>query len=259
MNIFTQAVSMYCNKEQYEADLRKPLLDMGYEEICVTLWEICPVITNNGGDRLGEVTNIFHSTAEKYNRYFIDHYNPKLFLALAAMRKTTLSPGGRHFSVGKGEWIKNADFSIQQANALDGFRAIELWEKMTKEEIIKKFTMKEDLRELLTEGRAVVDNYGNVGMVVENPIKVIVWCNEVTSISKLNENLGIIGATTWEISKIHEIDNKEEFFRIINGGLIKLGKLVWQRKKQYTVDQLIEKAGLKKDEVEIIQKTEVKK
>ena len=251
--MFIQAVSMYCNKEQYEADLRQPLLDMGYNE-CDTdgWWELCPVITNNYGGRFGHVTNIGNSYINKYNRYFINHYNPKLFLALAAMRKTEFSPDGRYFSVGKGEWIMNAEFNIQQENVLNCFQSIELWKKITKEEIIKKFTMKEDLREILIEGRAVVDSFGNVGMVVENPIKVIVWCNGVTSISKLNENLGIISTTTREISKIHEIDNKEEFFRIIDGGLIKLGKLVWQRKTCYTIDQLIEKAGLKKDEIEII-------
>ena len=142
--MFIQAVSMYCNKEQYEADLRKPLLDMGYEEICVTLWEICPVITNNGGDRLGEVTNIFHSTAEKYNRYFIDHYNPKLFLALAAMRKTEFSPSGNYFSVDKGEWVKHIKCNTQKMISSNDALLTELWKKMTKEELIEKFTIIEN-------------------------------------------------------------------------------------------------------------------
>ena len=57
---------------------------------------------------------------------------------------------------------------------------------------------------------------------------------------------------TWNIFKIHEVD-KEEFLKIVNGNnKPKVGNLILKRKTCYTIDQLIEKAGLIKDEIEII-------
>ena len=35
MSKFIQPVSMVVTKEQYERDLRQPLLDMGYEEVSI--------------------------------------------------------------------------------------------------------------------------------------------------------------------------------------------------------------------------------
>lgn len=84
-NKFRQPVSMQVTKEQYEKDLREPLLRMGYKEVCEKEWEDMPILVTNFGNTIGEVSNTSKLHKENYNRHFIDHYNPKLFLAIAAM------------------------------------------------------------------------------------------------------------------------------------------------------------------------------
>ena len=43
---FIQPVSMRVTKEQYERDLRQPLLKMGYEE-ALSDWTLHPILTTN--------------------------------------------------------------------------------------------------------------------------------------------------------------------------------------------------------------------
>ena len=82
---FITPVSMPCTQEQYERDLRKPLLEMGYEERTITNWKITPILTNNFLGKVGLVCNVEVFTKHDNDRYYIHHYNPQLFLALAAM------------------------------------------------------------------------------------------------------------------------------------------------------------------------------
>ena len=85
-NKFTQPVSMQVTKEQYEKDLREPLLRMGYKEFNGLYWvdDGNYLVTNI--DRKNDGICILDNDAiYRYNRYFINHYNPKLFLAIAAM------------------------------------------------------------------------------------------------------------------------------------------------------------------------------
>lgn len=83
-NKFTQPVSMQVTKEQYEKDLRKPLLRMGYLELGVAKWVAAPILVTNYNTGFC-ISNTINEYRIRHNRYFINHYNPKLFLAIAAM------------------------------------------------------------------------------------------------------------------------------------------------------------------------------
>ena len=84
-NKFTQPVSMRVTKEQYKKDLREPLLRMGYLENVAAEWMIVPILVTNYGNTGFYISNTINEYKKKHNRHFIDHYNPKLFLAIAAM------------------------------------------------------------------------------------------------------------------------------------------------------------------------------
>lgn len=96
MSKFITAVSMACTQEQYEQDLRKPLLEMGYKEEIFDNLSSYPVLVNNVNGDKGKISDVSISSKNDQNRYFIDHYNPKLYLALAAMTNETYGI--------KGEW-----------------------------------------------------------------------------------------------------------------------------------------------------------
>ena len=77
---FTCPVSMAVTEEQFNADLRQPLEKLGYRTFMTF---DSPHLCNNfnGTDGLCKMTHFF----KDHNRHFIDHYNPKLFLALASL------------------------------------------------------------------------------------------------------------------------------------------------------------------------------
>ena len=82
---FIQPVSMRVTQEQYERDLREPLLAMGYREILITSFTHTPILVNNYGGRNGILSNTDEEAVIIENRHFIPDYNPELFLAVAAM------------------------------------------------------------------------------------------------------------------------------------------------------------------------------
>lgn len=84
-NKFTQPVSMQVTKEQYERDLREPLLAMGYKECFITSFSYTPILVNNYGNNNGVLSNTNEEAAKIDNRHFIPEYNPEYFLAVAAM------------------------------------------------------------------------------------------------------------------------------------------------------------------------------
>ena len=84
-NKFTQPVSMQVTKEQYEKDLREPLLRMGYLELGVAEWVAAPVLVTNYANTGFCISNTINEYKKRHNRYFVPEYNPKLFLAIAAM------------------------------------------------------------------------------------------------------------------------------------------------------------------------------
>jgi len=84
MKNFTTPVSMKVTDEQFRKDLYQPLLDLGYKYSDSRLIpsRIC---TNFAGNNdLIDIDNKGRED-EYYKRYYIDHYNPELFLALAGM------------------------------------------------------------------------------------------------------------------------------------------------------------------------------
>jgi hypothetical protein len=131
---FTQPVSMQCSQEQFDADLKKPLKDLGYKIST----------TNHGYDQdeillvtkfMGESDFISSSTLPSkndHNRHFIDHYNPQLFLALASMTD-------EHNGIA-GEWYvgDNEEFEVRKNIGI----IKDYWKKATKKELITHFTKK---------------------------------------------------------------------------------------------------------------------
>jgi len=81
---FTCPVSMAVTEEQFNNDLRQPLIDLGYEIDFGCSFTCNEYIVNNIFDELGKVDNVSDWYLE-YNRHFIESYNPQLFLALASL------------------------------------------------------------------------------------------------------------------------------------------------------------------------------
>lgn len=93
---FTQPVSMQVNQEQF--DYLKPKLEaMGYVFHSDKNIGKYPIITTNydGFDGVVGVTAI--ELSERCSRHFIDHYNPELFLAIAAMTDAEYGIAGEHW------------------------------------------------------------------------------------------------------------------------------------------------------------------
>jgi hypothetical protein len=98
---FTQPVSMKCSEEQYKRDLKKALLSMGYKEYCLTHnGHGDEIIATNISGSHNIVSDIYFEDKNRHGRYFIEEYNPQLFLALAGM---TDSETGN-----VGEWWKRS-------------------------------------------------------------------------------------------------------------------------------------------------------
>ena len=90
MTEFIQPVSMRVTQEQYERDLREPLLAMGYKETLITSFSHTPILANNYGNNNGMLSNTCEEAAKIENRHFIPDYNPEYFLAVAAMTNEEL-------------------------------------------------------------------------------------------------------------------------------------------------------------------------
>jgi len=85
MSKFITPVSMKVTREEFNY-LEKELEKLGYESSLIGL--IYPVdnyIATNLGNTNNLFSNIDNETINRHDRYYIDSYNPELFLALAAM------------------------------------------------------------------------------------------------------------------------------------------------------------------------------
>ena len=157
---FIQPVSMRVTKEQYERDLREPLLKMGYKEYAINLYkkELDYLITNHSNNN-DSLTNLGKEYLNLNARYFIPDYNPEFFLAIAAMTdKETPIIGEWLVCIDEmayiisgyklGDLVKNGNPNI----TLNWFRRVtlqELIEKFTNKETIKEDTMKKELTQEL--------------------------------------------------------------------------------------------------------------
>lgn len=158
MKKFIQPVSMQVTKEQYEKDLKQPLKDLGYSSGFFT--NKYPILVNNLAGSIGQYSDIDFDSRNKYNRYFIDHYNPELFLAICAMNSETCGISGEYwvyignsdikdFTINKlyksRKSLNNYSVFIDDFNNINGFfvKNIINFRKVTLKELIENFNIKE--------------------------------------------------------------------------------------------------------------------
>ncbi len=249
--MFTQPVSMECTQEQYERDLKNPLLEMGYNETELTMWDKYPYLVTNYTGFEHKISNADYVDCESHSRYFIDHYNPELFLALAAM--TDIKKANEGEFGGKGEWIIHSD----KFEKLDKKRFFnDAWRKATKEELINKFTNKmeekQDLRELLQSGNIVEFRNGDMGIIIDTHMGRLIQSGQYWYMtSSYDEELNVTceGETELNIIRVREI----QYGGDILPGYWKAAPIIWERKepKEMTLDELIKEAGYEKGEIKI--------
>lgn len=272
MSKFTTAVCMACTQEQYERDLRKPLLDMGYRETDIRGIDNHPFIVNNHCGELGVITNLSNLTDDMYVRYLIDHYNPELYLGLAAMTNEKYGIKGEwwvytkvsyesftHDMLYKGLQSINHSFSfLNNKGERDGYADIPLYyfRKATKAEIIKYLTKEEVgmkyLGGLVQPGRIVELRDGKMGIIIKTHLDLIIqlehsWDNFDKYNPELKHNL----SKSNDIMRIREIDREYQILR----KYLKDAPIIWERKepKEYTLDEIIKMAGLNKEDIIIKQ------
>ena len=269
---FITAVCMACTQEQYERDLRKPLLDMGYKETDIRDIDNHPFIVNNLCGELGIISNLSNRGNDRYDRYFIDHYNPELFLALAAMTNEKYGIKGEwwvytqrrskrftHDMLYKGLQSIHRPFSfLDDKGKPNGHSGIPLhfFRKATKEEIIKHLTKEEVgmkyLGGLVQPGRIVELRDGKIGIIIKTHLGLIIqlersWDNFDKYNPELKHNL----SESNDIMRIREIDREYQILR----EYLKDAPIIWERKepKEYTLDEVLKMAGLNKEDIIIKQ------
>ena len=156
---FITPVSMQVTQEQFIKDLEQPLKDLGYN-INVASFGAYRILVNNSQNCLGYVNNLGTDKKLNHERYFIDHYNPELFLALAAMTNEKYGIVGEYWMCIKSS-TSFTDFTDNKLykcvridikdglplfkdnrdriNGYDGQTLNQYFRKATKEEIIKHF------------------------------------------------------------------------------------------------------------------------
>lgn len=251
--MFIQPVSMECTQEQYERDLKEPLLEMGYTEIGLTRWNKHPYLVTNFLDFKNVLSKVHNAFWESNGLYFIDHYNPELFLALAAMTEKRVVEEGE--LGGLGEWITVKDPSRNRYVKLLKNNQFfnDAWRKATKEELINKFTkkeeMEEDLRELLHSGDIVELRNGKMGIVIDTHLGKMIQLDGAYAETNCfnNELKGKIDE--WDIQRIMRINYGAQ----ILPKWFHEAPIIWERKepKEITLQELIEKAGYKAGEIKV--------
>lgn len=160
MSYFITPVSMQVTEEQFERYLKEPLKELGYViDKDITIFRSAPILVNNFIGHKGRVCNVTEANKTAFKRYYITHYNPKLFLALAAMTNVEYGKKGEWW-IRTGEdtpfFTKNKlykqveDFRNEEIRFLDDTESYHNWNKLvtfknkfrkaTKEEIITYFS-----------------------------------------------------------------------------------------------------------------------
>lgn len=142
---FSCPVSMKVTQEQYEKDLKQTLLDLGYY---VTSYPYnSDLLATNWAGMVSKATWFYYyedGTRNAHNRYFIDHYNPELFLALAGMREgDQIHVGEFMMGIDDGQLLKITSVDVKDDLSIGAFSSNyvqECWRKATKKEIIDFFT-----------------------------------------------------------------------------------------------------------------------
>lgn len=168
---FICPVSMECTEKQYINDLKEPLLNMGYKESYKTPMNAAHniLVTNYEGIS-GCISNVLNDRIHAEDRYFISEYNPKLFLALAAMTNDENGNYGEYWKfIGDGYgsvWTTNKLYSQivnnitkrcvfidnnDMPNSMQPFTK-DYFTKATKEEIINFLNTQESKEVKLIDG-----------------------------------------------------------------------------------------------------------
>jgi len=147
---FSTSVSMECTIEQFKQDLESGLSTLGYRT-CYSSHKVDLIVTRDAGSH----NRVFMyeqerspSSKNKEGRYYIDHYNPELFLALAAMTEDEewivgewlvhIGYSGNYSDIFKVKELIGANWENGMALPCDSNRRI--YRKATKEEIINHLT-----------------------------------------------------------------------------------------------------------------------
>lgn len=78
---------MLVTKEQYQKDLRKPLVELGYNTNYYSSdgYDYHPYIVNNARNKMGYTKAVTEAEKDRHGRYLVVGYNPELFLELAGL------------------------------------------------------------------------------------------------------------------------------------------------------------------------------
>jgi len=185
---FKQPVSMQVTQEQFERDLKEPLKALGYKMSPGMHIGTDGCIVNNHGNFSGEVDWIVVNKY-KYNRYFINHYNPLLFLALAAMTE------GEDAIIG--EYVKNKNDQTIHQVTISPFNVADsrFWVKPLKEELINHFTKKEIMPEKKIIGyKLTKPEYKEAALKITNTIAN--WENSLSNYDINIQQKGYINRLT---------------------------------------------------------------
>jgi len=155
--MFITPVSMKCTQQQYERDLKDSLLKMGYKEQNITYWSEYPYLCTNWGSNHNGIGNGYEYSnfVNAHNRYYIEEYNPQLFLALAAMTDDEEAIVGEYI-IAKDtkrhipktpERVESIDNGFYKTKSNANNWETEYYRKATKEEIINHFTKKQNTME----------------------------------------------------------------------------------------------------------------
>ena len=139
--MFTQRLSMYCTREQYEKYLKDELLKMGYEEQALVWGYDKSIIVNNWAGYMGGLASLNPTYKDNKGRLYLGSFNPELFLALAAMTDKAEGNYGEYIVskfTGSFYRMSGKDFLNPKDNS---------WRKATKEEIMAKFGNEEPMWE----------------------------------------------------------------------------------------------------------------
>lgn len=180
--MFIQPVSMNVTAEQYQEDLRKRLLEMGYKEVTLSVFDTHPTLVTNYTKNNQLFSNLSEERAKDNNRYFIDHYNPELFLAIAAMTEYTTGGIGQWWmcteetiSFKKGKLYKQIRQSIFDSFCLIDEKKdrnglgenLRYFRKATLGEIVNHFTKQKTMTKSIDERFPFVLNEENYKRIIK--------------------------------------------------------------------------------------------
>lgn len=104
MSKFKYPVSMVVTKEQFEADLRKPLEELGYD--FSQYMYLSTTLCTNMDNRDDMVSHLSPSLRFDHKRFYIEGYRPDLFIALASQKEGDTPNVGEYVVIPNkdGEW-----------------------------------------------------------------------------------------------------------------------------------------------------------